>query len=60
VYLVKIKHPIIANRSHLAEVCENEFERFDIEEGPEPVVYVRAVGIKERNQVRIGKEVFEL
>jgi hypothetical protein len=30
------------------------------EEGPEPVVYVRAVGIKERNQVRIGKEVFEL
>jgi hypothetical protein len=33
---------------------------YDIEEEPEPVVYVRAVGIKERNQVRIGKEVFEL
>ena len=33
---------------------------YDIEEEPEPMVYVRAVGIKERNQIRIGKEVFEL
>jgi mRNA-degrading endonuclease RelE of RelBE toxin-antitoxin system len=33
---------------------------YDVEEEPEPVVYVRAVGIKERNRVRIGKEVIEL
>jgi mRNA-degrading endonuclease RelE of RelBE toxin-antitoxin system len=33
---------------------------YDVEEGPEPTVYVRAVGIKERNRVRIGKEVIEL
>lgn len=33
---------------------------YDVEEDPEPVVYVRAVGIKERNRVRIGKEVIEL
>src|SRR6267143_1355377 len=29
---------------------------YDIEHEPEAVVYVRAVGIKERNQVRIGSE----
>jgi mRNA-degrading endonuclease RelE of RelBE toxin-antitoxin system len=33
---------------------------YDVEEEPEPVVYIRAVGVKERNQVRIGKEVIEL
>jgi hypothetical protein len=33
---------------------------YDIEEEPEMVVHIRAVGIKERNRVRIGKEVFEL
>jgi hypothetical protein len=31
-----------------------------MEEEPEMVVHIRAVGIKERNRVRIGKEVFEL
>jgi hypothetical protein len=31
-----------------------------VEEEPEAVVHIRAVGIKERNQVRIGKEVIEL
>ncbi len=33
---------------------------YDVEEDPEPVVYIRAVGVKERNRVRIGKEVIEL
>jgi len=33
---------------------------YDVEEEPEPVVYIRAVGVKERNRVRIGKEVIEL
>ena len=33
---------------------------YDVEEEPEPVVYIRAVGIKDRNRVRIGKEVIEL
>jgi mRNA-degrading endonuclease RelE of RelBE toxin-antitoxin system len=33
---------------------------YDVEEEPEPVVYIRAVGIKERNRVRIGREVIEL
>jgi len=33
---------------------------YDVEEEPESVVYVRAVGVKERNRVRIGKEVMEL
>lgn len=33
---------------------------YDVEEEPEAVVYVRAVGIKQRNRVRIGKEVIEL
>jgi mRNA-degrading endonuclease RelE of RelBE toxin-antitoxin system len=27
---------------------------YDVEEDPEPVVYIRAVGLKERNRVRIG------
>ncbi len=33
---------------------------YDVEEEPEPVVYVRAVGVKERNQIRIGGEIVEL
>jgi len=33
---------------------------YDFENEPEPIVSVRAVGIKERNKVRIGKEVIEL
>jgi mRNA-degrading endonuclease RelE of RelBE toxin-antitoxin system len=33
---------------------------YDVEEQPEPVVYVRAVGIRQRNRVRIGKEAIEL
>ena len=33
---------------------------YDVEEDPEPVVYIRAAGVKERNRVRIGKEVIEL
>lgn len=33
---------------------------YDFEDEPEPVVYVRAIGIKERNKVRIGKEVIQL
>jgi len=33
---------------------------YDVEDEPEPVVLVLAVGIKERNQVRIGGEVIEL
>lgn len=32
----------------------------DVQENPEQIVKVRAVGIKERNQVRIGDEVIEL
>lgn len=33
---------------------------YDVEDAPETVAYVRAIGIKERNRVRIGKEVIEL
>jgi mRNA-degrading endonuclease RelE of RelBE toxin-antitoxin system len=33
---------------------------YDVEDEPEPVVYIRAIGIKERNTVRIGKEVVTL
>ena len=33
---------------------------YDVEEEPERVVYIRAVGIKERHRVRIGKEIIEL
>ena len=32
----------------------------DVEEEPEPVVFIRAVGVKLRNRVRIGREVIEL
>ena len=33
---------------------------YDIEDDPEYAVYIRAIGIKERNSVRIGKEVIKL
>lgn len=33
---------------------------FDVEEEPEPVVFIRAVGVKLRNRVRIGRAVIEL
>lgn len=33
---------------------------YDVEEEPVPVVYIRAIGVKEHNRVRIGKEVIEL
>ncbi len=33
---------------------------YDVEETPEPTVWVRAVGVKEGNRVRIGREVVEL
>jgi mRNA-degrading endonuclease RelE of RelBE toxin-antitoxin system len=33
---------------------------YDVEEGPEPRVLIRAVGVKERNRVRIGRKEFEL
>ncbi len=33
---------------------------YDVEEEPEKVVRIRAVGIKERNRVRIGNEMIEL
>jgi mRNA-degrading endonuclease RelE of RelBE toxin-antitoxin system len=33
---------------------------YDVEEVPEAVVYINAVGIKERNQVRIAGEVYDL
>lgn len=33
---------------------------YDVEDEPEPVVLIRAVGIKDRNRVRIGKEIIDL
>jgi len=33
---------------------------YDVEEDPEPLVYIRAVGVKEGNRVRIGREVIDL
>ena len=33
---------------------------YDIEDKPERIVYIRAIGIKERNNVKIGKEVIKL
>ena len=32
---------------------------YDVEEDPEPSVYIRAVGAKEGNRVRIGRKVIE-
>ncbi len=33
---------------------------YDVEEEPEPRGYIRGIGVKKRNRVRIGKEVIEL
>ena len=33
---------------------------YDVDEEPEGVVHVRAVGIKERNRLRIAREIIEL
>ena len=33
---------------------------YDVQVEPEQIVKIRAVGIKERNQIRIGGEVIEL
>jgi mRNA-degrading endonuclease RelE of RelBE toxin-antitoxin system len=33
---------------------------YDFEDSPERIVFIRAIGIKERNNVRIGKEVIRL
>lgn len=33
---------------------------YDVEEAPEPKVLIRAIGIKERNRVRIGRKEIEL
>jgi hypothetical protein len=33
---------------------------YDVEAEPEPVVFIRAAGIKERERVRIGREVIDL
>ncbi len=33
---------------------------YDVEEEPEPMVAIRAVGVKVRNRIRIGQEVIEL
>ncbi len=33
---------------------------YDVEEEPEQVVLIRAVGVQERSRVRIGREVIEL
>jgi mRNA-degrading endonuclease RelE of RelBE toxin-antitoxin system len=33
---------------------------YDVSDEAEPVVFVRAVGVKRRNQVRIGKEAIDL
>jgi mRNA-degrading endonuclease RelE of RelBE toxin-antitoxin system len=33
---------------------------YDFENSPDRVVYIRAIGIKDRNNVKIGKEVIRL
>jgi mRNA-degrading endonuclease RelE of RelBE toxin-antitoxin system len=33
---------------------------YDVEDAPQPKVYIRAVGIKERNRVRIAGEIIAL
>ncbi len=33
---------------------------YDVEEEPNPVVFIRAIGVKERNRIRIGKEVIQI
>ncbi len=33
---------------------------YDLREEPEPTVFIRAVGVKVHNRLRIGREEFEL
>jgi hypothetical protein len=33
---------------------------YDVEDDPEPAVHVRAIGIKDHNELRIGGEVYPL
>jgi hypothetical protein len=33
---------------------------YDVEAGPEPKVLIRAIGIKERDRVQIGKKEYQL
>ncbi len=33
---------------------------YDVEEDPEPIVHVRAVGIKDHNELRIGGSIYQL
>jgi mRNA-degrading endonuclease RelE of RelBE toxin-antitoxin system len=33
---------------------------YDVEDDPEPVVHVRAVGVKDHNELRIGGEIYPL
>jgi mRNA-degrading endonuclease RelE of RelBE toxin-antitoxin system len=33
---------------------------YDVEHDPEDVVLVRAIGVKDRNRIRVGREVIEL
>ena len=33
---------------------------YDVEETPEPVTFIRAIGVKRRNRVRIGRTEIEL
>ena len=48
-------HSLLGNFASV--ICEFTY---DVEEEPEAVVYINAVGIKERNEVRIAGEVYDL
>jgi mRNA-degrading endonuclease RelE of RelBE toxin-antitoxin system len=56
------------NRKHMRENSLAAWELrignlrvyYDVEEEPEPMVLIRAIGIKERNQVRIGGKLRKL
>lgn len=55
------RKPMRPNPAAPWELCIGNLRvYYDVEEDPEPVVYIRAAGVKERNRVRIGKEVIEL
>jgi len=55
------RKPMRANALALWELRVGDLRiYYDVEEESEPVVKIRAVGVKERDQVRIGGEVFEL
>lgn len=55
------RKPMRANTLALWELRVGDLRiYYDVEEESEPVVKIRAVGVKERDQVRIGGKVFEL